>query len=91
MEETLNLRLVAPGRTIFDGDVESTIIPATDGLMGILPGHAPFLGLLAPGEVTVRRAGTLERFPVQGGIVQVLPDRVIILAEDTAPTPKPAT
>jgi F-type H+-transporting ATPase subunit epsilon len=87
MALTFHLRLVAPGRTMFDGDVESAVIPAADGLMGILPGHAPFLGLLGPGRVIVRHGAAETTFAVAGGTTQVLPDGVIILAEEPNATP----
>ena len=88
MADAFHLLIVAPGRTIYDGKAESAVIPAAEGMMGILPGHAPFFGLLTAGTVS---AHTVSSPPapnpqplsvrVSGGTVQVLPDGVTILAD----------
>lgn len=88
MAEPFRLLIVAPGRTIYDGKAESAVIPAAEGMMGILPGHAPFFGLLKEGTVS---AHTVSSTPapnpqpfsvrVSGGTVQVLPDKVTVLAD----------
>jgi F-type H+-transporting ATPase subunit epsilon len=59
------------------------LLPGTEGEMGILPHHAPLLSTLNYGELRIRKGGAEESYIVYGGVVQVLPDRVIILA-DTA-------
>jgi F-type H+-transporting ATPase subunit epsilon len=92
--EAFHLLVVAPGRTIYDGKAESAVIPAAEGMMGILPGHAPFFGLLTTGTIS---AHTFSSPPapnpqalsvrVSGGTVQVLPDEVTILAETAEHSP----
>ena len=56
--------------------------PAWDGMVGILPGHAPFLALLGAGELAVELpGGGSEPFQVAGGVLKVLRDQVTILTE----------
>jgi F-type H+-transporting ATPase subunit epsilon len=86
--EAFHLLVVAPGRTIYDGKAESAVIPAAEGMMGILPGHAPFLGLLTAGTISAHTSPSpadpnAQNFSVRvsGGTVQVMPDEVTILAD----------
>ncbi len=94
---TLRLELVTPNARVWRGDVRSVTIPAAKADMGVLPGHAPYLGLLNEGRVTARPAARGQRlltFNVTGGFAEVLPDSVTILADsaaqaDLSPTPVP--
>jgi F-type H+-transporting ATPase subunit epsilon len=82
--KTLRLELVTPNARVWRGDVRSVTIPAAKGDMGVLPGHAPYLGLLNEGRVTARPATRGQRlltFNVTGGFAEVLPDSVTILAD----------
>jgi F-type H+-transporting ATPase subunit epsilon len=84
--KTLRLDFVTRRERVYQGDVRTVAVPAWKGAMGVLPGHAPFLGLLRPGLVTVRTGKEKLSFPIAGGTVQVLPDSVTILAEEAAGT-----
>lgn len=78
---TIRLDFVSQDRSIFSGDVREIMAPGIDGILGILPKHAPLITVLSPGEVIVRRAGEPDLyFAVSGGWMEVLPDRVTILA-----------
>ena len=66
---------------MFDGVADAVIAPAFDGEVGILPNHAPFMTLLGNGRLTVRRGGTVSRFIVHGGFLQVVDNRVRVVAE----------
>lgn len=58
----------------------SVILPASDGLLGILPGHAPMLCALRAGEIVCRsETGESERFAVSGGVAHVADNRVTVL------------
>lgn len=82
MPDSFHLLVVAPGRTVYDGKATSAIMPAAEGMMGILPGHAPFFGLLKAGTVSARAVSSPAlSVRVSGGTVQALPDEVIVLAE----------
>jgi F-type H+-transporting ATPase subunit epsilon len=66
---------------MFDGEADAVVAPAYDGEVGILPNHAPFMTLLGEGTLPVRRADSVQRFVVQGGFLQVVDNRVRVVAE----------
>jgi F-type H+-transporting ATPase subunit epsilon len=78
----LDVALVAAERTVWQGEAKMVIARTTDGDVGILPGHAPLLGLLQGGTVQVRTTGD-EYFVAAApdGFISVANDRVSILAE----------
>ena len=66
---------------IFEGDADIVLLPGTDGEMGVLPHHAPLLSTLDFGVIRVRYQGKEEAFTVAGGVVEVQPEIVTILAD----------
>ena len=66
---------------VFEGDVDIVVLPGTDGEMGILPHHAPLLTTLKIGVIKVRSSGKEEVFTVAGGVAEVQPDVVTVLAD----------
>ena len=82
----LHFELVSPARLLFSGDVASVTLPGTEGEMGIYPGHSPVLTTLRPGIVTVTRdGGASERIFVKGGMAEVNPQGLTLLAEVAIP------
>ena len=80
----LHVQVVTQEGLLFEDDaVDMVVVPGSEGEMGILPHHAALLSTLNYGELRIRKAGAEESFIVYGGIVEVRPDRVIVLA-DTA-------
>ena len=77
----LNLDIVTPERLAYSGSVDSVQVPGADGELGILPHHAPLIATLGAGELRIRTGATEETFAVFGGFVQVLPDKVVVMAE----------
>jgi F-type H+-transporting ATPase subunit epsilon len=77
----MHVTLISPEAALFDGEAEAIIAPAFDGQVGILPRHAPFVTLLGKGRLVVRQAGASRAFRVSGGFLQVVDDRVRIVAE----------
>ncbi len=78
----MHVTLISPERAVFDGAAESVVAPAFDGLVGILPHHAPFMTLLGEGVLTVRKpGGETGQFQVAGGFLQVLEDTVRVVVE----------
>ncbi len=77
----IRLEVVTPEKQLFSGEVDSVLAPGAEGQMGILPHHAPLITVLAEGELIARRAGEELAFAIHGGFMQVLPDRVIVLAD----------
>ena len=77
----INLTVVTRERKIIDTEADEVVLPATDGEIGILPGHTPLLTTLRIGEMRYRNGGRVERMVLSWGFAEVLPDKVIILAE----------
>ena len=78
---TIRCEIVSQDRTVFQGDVDIVILPGTAGEMGILPHHAPVLAILKYGVIRIRRNGKEELFTVAGGLAEVQPDIVTVLAD----------
>jgi F-type H+-transporting ATPase subunit epsilon len=81
----LSVALITPDATVYQGEADMVVLPAWDGELGILRGHAPMMALLGEGTMRVTRDGEEERFFVSGGFMQVADDRVSVLS-DTAET-----
>src|ERR1700716_3387381 len=80
----LRVQIVTAEREVFAEDaVDMVVAPGADGVVGILPRHAPLLTTLQPGVVRVKKGGTEEAMSVGGGFLQVARNQVLILA-DTA-------
>jgi len=77
----INLTVVTRERKIVDAMVDEVILPGSDGELGILPGHTPLLALLKIGQLRYRTGTTVNRLVISWGFAEVLPDRVIVLAE----------
>ncbi len=76
---SLQCVVVTPERTILDTSADSVIVPMYDGELGVLPGRAPLIGRLGPGELRTRRGNEVERFFVDGGFAQVRENVVTVL------------
>jgi F-type H+-transporting ATPase subunit epsilon len=77
----IRCEIVSQDRTVFQGDADMVLLPGTDGEMGILPHHAPLLTTLKYGIIKVRSKGQETIFTVAGGIAEVQPDIITILAD----------
>jgi F-type H+-transporting ATPase subunit epsilon len=78
---TIRCEIVSQDRTVFSDDVDIVVLPGAAGEMGILPKHAPVLTTLKYGVVKVRKSGKEEIFTVAGGVAEVQPDIVTVLAD----------
>jgi len=78
---TIRLELVTPDRLLLSEEVEEVSLPGSEGYLGILPGHLPLLTLLGSGILSYHQKGKRHAFAVHGGFAEVLPDRVIVIAE----------
>jgi F-type H+-transporting ATPase subunit epsilon len=80
----ISLEIVTAERLLYSADVDMVIAPGSEGVLGILPRHAPLLTSLKYGELIVRRHGEEDlSFAIGGGFMEVQPDKVTVLA-DTA-------
>ena len=73
--------IVTQDRKLYVGEADMVVAPGTEGLMGILPNHAPLLSTLELGLLTVRYQGQEQVFTIAGGLIEVLPDAVTVLAD----------
>lgn len=81
LPEALTLEVVTPDRQVVRETVAEVQLPGRGGYLGILPGHTPLLTELATGALTYRQGSQTQRVAVSGGFAEVLPDRVIVLAD----------
>jgi F-type H+-transporting ATPase subunit epsilon len=81
MADTFQLEIVTPSRLLVKDAAEEAQIPGVSGYLGILPGHAPLITELGVGEITYKASGTAHTLSVAWGFMEVLPDKVTILAE----------
>lgn len=78
---TLRLEIVTIEGRIFDDQINMVVAPGIEGMLGILPRHAPLLTALNFGELQIKRTGEADEFfAIGGGVMEVQPDHVIILA-----------
>jgi F-type H+-transporting ATPase subunit epsilon len=81
LPDSLQLEVVTPERRVVASGAAEIQLPASDGYLGILPGHAPLLTELGIGELSYRQGSAVHYCAIFGGYAEVLPDRVIALAE----------
>src|SRR5437763_6262531 len=82
MADTFQLEIVTPERLLVSEAASEMEIPGKGGYLGLLPGHAPLISELAVGEISYRDSKSqIKRLAVAWGFVEVLPDKVTILAE----------
>jgi F-type H+-transporting ATPase subunit epsilon len=77
----LHLEIVTAERLVLSDDVDQVNAPTKDGRVGILPRHMPLITVLTEGELSIIKNGVRTEFAVFGGFMEVLPDRVTILAD----------
>lgn len=86
--DRLQVRLVTPDRILVDKSADAVEVPSRSGYLEVLYGHAPLLAVLGPGEVRLHGGEAGEQiYSIGRGFVEVLPERVTILA-DTALRPE---
>jgi F-type H+-transporting ATPase subunit epsilon len=78
---SIRCEIVSQDRLVFEGDADIVVLPGVHGEMGILPNHAPLLSNLSYGFLTVRYQGQEQVFTIAGGVVEVQPDIITILAD----------
>lgn len=80
MASTIRLEIVTPERSVFDRDVSMVIARATDGDLGILPGHAPLIAGLDIAPLRVKTEDDEIQISVSGGFIEVQPEKITLLA-----------
>lgn len=78
----LHVEVVTQERMLFEErEADMIIIPGAEGEMGVLPNHAPLLTTMKLGELRVKKGNAEESFVIYGGVVEVRPDKVVVLAD----------
>jgi len=78
----MKLEIITPEQTLYSGEVTLVQLPGIDGSFEILNDHAPLIAVLAKGQVKIQNAQKqLEYFEIKGGVVEVLRNKVLVLAE----------
>ncbi len=75
------LEIITPDKKVFAGEVSSVHVPGTSGQFQVLNNHAPIISTLINGKVKVKTGEGVQMFDVKGGVVEVLKNKVILLAE----------
>ena len=78
---SLTLEVVTPDRAIIKEQVDEVVLPGSEGSFGVLPGHAPLLATLQVGEMRYRKGQETHYLAIAFGFVEVLPDKVTVLAQ----------
>ncbi|MGB7764699.1 MAG: F0F1 ATP synthase subunit epsilon, partial [Candidatus Acidiferrales bacterium] len=81
LPEHLELEIVTPEKHMLAETVDYVELPGQEGYMGVLPGHAPLLSELGMGTLFYRKGADVRYFAALGGYVEVLPGRIIVLAD----------
>lgn len=78
----MQLEIISPDQNIFSGEAKAVQCPGIDGSFGILDNHAPLISALKKGQLKVTdSSNNVEHYDINGGVVEVLSNKVIILAE----------
>jgi len=77
----IRCEIVSQDRMVYEGDADIVVLPGRDGEMGILPNHAPLLTTLKYGILTVRAEGEEQVFTIAGGVAEIQPDVITVLAD----------
>lgn len=77
----MRLEILTPDKTIFEGEASYVGVPGLDGSLGILDNHAALITTLKEGNIKIEKEGGEENIAIKGGVIEVLNNKVIILAE----------
>ncbi|MCI5881728.1 MAG: ATP synthase F1 subunit epsilon [Clostridium sp.] len=79
--EDYKLRIITPDRVFYEGTVDMIEFNTTEGEIGVLPGHIPMTVIIKPGVLTITEKDEVKEAALHSGFVEILPDRMTILAE----------
>ncbi len=81
MAELMKLQVICPDRIFYEGEVSMVEFNTTEGEVGIYPKHIPLTSILAPGILTITEENGLKNAALHSGFVQILPEKVTVMAE----------
>ena len=76
----MDVQIISPDKSLYDGKADLVTVPGTSGSIGILNNHAPLVSSLSKGEVKIVLDNKEEFFKIDGGVVEVLKNSVVVLA-----------
>ncbi len=76
----MHVDIITPDKNLFSGEADVVTLPGTDGSFQILKNHAPLISNLAKGVVVLKSKEGIQQFEVEGGVVEVLKNKITILA-----------
>jgi F-type H+-transporting ATPase subunit epsilon len=85
MAEKIAFDLVSPERLLLSDEADMVTVPATEGYIGAMAGHAPVITTLRPGMIDISKDGNDTRFFVRGGFAEIGADKITVLAEEAVP------
>lgn len=77
----MNLEIITPDKKVFSGEATSVTFPGTEGQFQVLNSHAPLVSTLGKGEILIDTASGKQTYSVDGGVVEVLNNNILVLAE----------
>lgn len=77
----MTLEIITPDAIVFSGEVTSVTVPGADGMFQVLNNHAPIISTLITGKIKFQAEGGEQVYDAEGGVVEVLKNKVIVLAE----------
>lgn len=80
-DKLFDIRIICPERVFYEGDCDMLEFKTTEGEMGVYAGHIPLTAVIAPGVLRIKKNGETKEAALLDGFVEVLPDKVMILAE----------
>jgi F-type H+-transporting ATPase subunit epsilon len=80
----MTLEILTPDKKVFEGEVTAVTVPGTMGSFQILKDHAPIISTLEDGPVIIRNKTEEQTFVIKGGVVEVLKNKIVVLAEGVA-------
>jgi F-type H+-transporting ATPase subunit epsilon len=81
MAKKFKTEIVTPEKVVFSEEIESLVIPAERGYLGVLAGHAPLLCTLQPGEIRIKGDRGEQHYSTSGGFMEVTPGKAVLLTE----------
>ncbi len=77
----MNLEIITPDKKVFSGEATSVIFPGSEGEFQVLNNHAPLVSTLGNGTLAIESATGKQNYTIDGGVVEVLNNNVLVLAE----------
>ncbi|MCG6194116.1 ATP synthase F1 subunit epsilon [Leptospira sp. FAT2] len=80
----LNVSVISPEKILYKGEVDSLVVPGSEGFFGILPNHAPLVAVLGIGVLEIRKGDKIKVLSIEGGFIEVKENSVSILTDHGA-------